>query len=131
MGEFNSPDSDFKHTAKFTALFQKSKKCLQISKCCHCYLWSQLHLQKASTYPKIFWDMVPQRLKTNSELQFFHIHLHPVAPHLFFFFFFWQGVERMDTHRKQIQLTKSSPGDAVSSTQVEGDGVTTAQCKPT
>lgn len=28
----------------------------------------------------------------------------------------------MDTQRKQIQLTNSLPGDAISSTQVEGDG---------
>lgn len=31
----------------------------------------------------------------------------------------------MDTHRKQIQLTNSLSGNAIASTQVEGDGVTT------
>jgi len=67
-----------------------------------------------------FWGLVPQRVKSNSELQFFHIHLHLFAPHLFL-----AGREQMDTDRKQIQLTNSLPGNAVSSTRVEGEGLKT------
>lgn len=107
MGEFNCLDNNFKHTGKFTAPFQKSKKCLQIAKCCHYYLCSWLPSKKASTYPKIFWGMVPWGLKSNLRQLFFHIHLHAIAL------------------MKQILLTSSSPGDAMVSTYMEGNGVTT------
>lgn len=100
MGEFNSLDSDFKHAAKFTAPSQKRKKSLQIPKRCHYYLWSPLPLQKASTYPPKFWGTVPQRLKPNSQLPFFHIHLHLVATH-----------------------EASSAEQLTTSTRVEGDGL--------
>lgn len=103
MREFNSLHNDFKHI-KFSAPIQKSKTLLQISKRCYYYLRSQLPFQKASTYPKM---LSPQRLKSKSELQFFHIHLHLAVP------------------TKQIQVTTSSLGDLLASTQLEGDEATT------
>lgn len=100
MREFSSLDSYFKHAAKFTAPSQKRKKRLQISKAYHYYLWSQLPLQKASTYTQKFWGTVPQRLKSNSQLPFFCIHLHLVATH-----------------------KASSAKQLTTSTGVEGDGL--------
>lgn len=75
-GRIQLPGQQLQTYREVYCSISKSKKCLQIAKCCYYYLCSRLPLQKALTYPKIFWGMVPWRLKSNLRLHFFHIHLH-------------------------------------------------------